>query len=166
MGRIKSFSVVEQNLNASWQITFSAHSLVLLQKGDRVFCTYTKAGTYAEFALADETQTFHLSEKLSFEQGAGMGIPFFTAYKALMYKWEIYSFISIWWYLFLFFFYWASTALKLWFIQSYLLELRAGRNFQSRRMLKLNQYFYTNLVFKSTTERHWLRPMIISCFSF
>ncbi|XP_014664324.1 PREDICTED: quinone oxidoreductase-like [Priapulus caudatus] len=56
------------------------------KKGDRVFCTMAITGTYAEYALSDDTHTFPLSRNLSYEMGAALGIPYFTAYRALMIK--------------------------------------------------------------------------------
>jgi len=58
----------------------------LLQKGDRVFCGMSKHGTYAEYALCGQETVFPLSEKLTFSQGAGLYVPYFTAYRALVIK--------------------------------------------------------------------------------
>ncbi|XP_053646850.1 quinone oxidoreductase isoform X2 [Cherax quadricarinatus] len=55
--------------------------------GDRVFSSYnSQFGTLAEFTCADESRVFPLDEKLTFLQGAGLGIPYFTAYRALFQK--------------------------------------------------------------------------------
>ncbi|HWB53752.1 MAG TPA: alcohol dehydrogenase catalytic domain-containing protein, partial [Tepidisphaeraceae bacterium] len=54
-----------------------------LKVGMRVYTAATISGAYAEKALAAETKTFELSEKLSFEEGAGIGTPYSTAYRAL-----------------------------------------------------------------------------------
>ncbi len=54
--------------------------------GDRVFLSGSLTGTYAEFALCQETQVHHLPERISFEQGAGVFIPYATAYRALFQK--------------------------------------------------------------------------------
>jgi NADPH2:quinone reductase len=43
----------------------------------------TVTGTYAEYALALEPQVQHLSEKISFSQGAGIFVPYATAFRAL-----------------------------------------------------------------------------------
>jgi NADPH2:quinone reductase len=40
-------------------------------------------GTYAEKALCLETQVHSLSERVSFEQGAAVGVPYATAYRGL-----------------------------------------------------------------------------------
>jgi NADPH2:quinone reductase len=54
--------------------------------GDRVFLSGAITGTYAELALCDESQVHHLPENVSFEQGAGIFIPFATAYRGLFQK--------------------------------------------------------------------------------
>lgn len=51
--------------------------------GDRVYTAKTISGAYAEFALADESQVYPLPEKISFAQGAGLWVPYGTAYTAL-----------------------------------------------------------------------------------
>jgi len=54
--------------------------------GDRVFTLNSDTGTYAEYALASPSFTFALGDELSFEQGSSLGIPYFTAYRALFIK--------------------------------------------------------------------------------
>ncbi|NXJ69717.1 QOR oxidoreductase, partial [Rostratula benghalensis] len=56
------------------------------QKGDRVFTTATVSGGYAEYAVAAANRVFPLSAQLDFRQGAAIGIPYFTAYRALCQK--------------------------------------------------------------------------------
>ena len=51
--------------------------------GDRVFTSHSVSGTYAEYTLAKASSVFPLPFVLSFEQGAAIGIPYFTAYRAL-----------------------------------------------------------------------------------
>jgi len=54
------------------------------EKNQRVFTTFgTSSGTYAEFCLCEEKSLLPLSEKLSFCQGAALGVAYFTAYRAL-----------------------------------------------------------------------------------
>ncbi|MFI5350033.1 MAG: NADPH:quinone reductase [Elusimicrobiota bacterium] len=50
--------------------------------GDRVY-VYALAGTYAEKAAVDASRVFPLPAKLSFEQGAALGVPYGTAHRAL-----------------------------------------------------------------------------------
>jgi NADPH2:quinone reductase len=51
--------------------------------GDRVYCAGTVSGTYAEQALCVEGQVYPLPANISFAQGAGIPIPYGTAYWAL-----------------------------------------------------------------------------------
>src|SRR6266850_965267 len=53
------------------------------KKGDRVYTAKTLTGAYAEYALALEEQVHALPEKVSFGQGAGVWVPYGTAYHAL-----------------------------------------------------------------------------------
>jgi NADPH:quinone reductase len=56
------------------------------KKGDRVYVAGTSTGTYAEKAVSKATQLRHLPENVSFEQGAAVGVPYATAYRAVMHK--------------------------------------------------------------------------------
>uniref|UniRef100_A0A5F8GWE6 Crystallin zeta n=1 Tax=Monodelphis domestica TaxID=13616 RepID=A0A5F8GWE6_MONDO len=56
------------------------------KKGDRVFTTKTITGGYAEYTVASVHTVFPLPETLSFSQGAALGIPYFTAFRALFHK--------------------------------------------------------------------------------
>ncbi len=54
-----------------------------VKPGDRVYTAKTVSGAYAENALALESQVYALPEKISFAQGAGLWVPYGTAYTAL-----------------------------------------------------------------------------------
>lgn len=54
--------------------------------GDRVFTMLTKTGAYAEMAVAAEDQLFRLPDRVSFAHGAGLGVAFVAAYRALFEK--------------------------------------------------------------------------------
>ncbi len=54
-----------------------------LKVGDRVYSSGTVSGAYAEQALCDESQVQLLPQRVSFSQGAAIGIPYATAYRAL-----------------------------------------------------------------------------------
>jgi NADPH2:quinone reductase len=54
-----------------------------VKPGDRVYTAKTVSGAYAEFALALESQVNHLPEKISFSQGAGLWVPYGTAFTGL-----------------------------------------------------------------------------------
>ena len=51
--------------------------------GDRVYTAKTVTGAYAEYALALEEQVHSLPDKISLGQGAGVWVPYGTAYHAL-----------------------------------------------------------------------------------
>jgi len=51
--------------------------------GDRVYTNGSVTGICAEFALCDESRVHHLPSKTSFAQGAAIGVPYGTAYRAL-----------------------------------------------------------------------------------
>ena len=54
-----------------------------VKRGDRVYTAQTLSGAYAEYALALEHQAHPLPAKISFSQGAGVWVPYGTAYHAL-----------------------------------------------------------------------------------
>src|SRR5437016_7967173 len=57
-----------------------------VKKGDRVYTAKTVTGAYAEYALAREEQVHPLPVKISFSQGAGVWVPYGTAYHALFHS--------------------------------------------------------------------------------
>jgi len=54
-----------------------------VKPGDRVYTAKTVSGAYAEYALALEEQVHRLPDNVSFEQGAGVWVPYGTAFHAL-----------------------------------------------------------------------------------
>ena len=59
--------------------------------GDRVYIAgYGSkpggAGTYAEYALCEPSQLFRLPARVSFAQGASLGVPYATAYRSLFHR--------------------------------------------------------------------------------
>jgi len=52
--------------------------------GDRVYTVQTLSGAYAELALCDRSQVKPLPTNTSFSQGAGISVPYGTAYRALL----------------------------------------------------------------------------------
>jgi NADPH2:quinone reductase len=54
--------------------------------GDRVYTSGTLSGAYAELALCSIEQVHPLPAPVSFAQGAGINIPYATAYRALFYR--------------------------------------------------------------------------------
>jgi NADPH:quinone reductase len=54
-----------------------------VKPGDRVYTAKTVTGAYAEYALALESQVHPLPAKITYAQGAGVWVPYSTAYHAL-----------------------------------------------------------------------------------
>jgi NADPH:quinone reductase len=54
-----------------------------VKQGERVYTARTLTGAYAEYALALEEQVHPLPGKIDFKQGAGIWVPYGTAYHAL-----------------------------------------------------------------------------------
>jgi NADPH2:quinone reductase len=54
-----------------------------VKPGDRVYTARTVTGAYAEYALTLEDQVNGLPQKIGFDQGAGVWVPYATAYHAL-----------------------------------------------------------------------------------
>jgi len=57
-----------------------------LKVGDRVYTSDTRSGSYAAFALCEARTVHPLAWNVSFEQGAAVGIPYATAYRALFHR--------------------------------------------------------------------------------
>ncbi|XP_067662367.1 quinone oxidoreductase-like isoform X2 [Haliotis asinina] len=58
------------------------------KKGDRVYSMRTSSGGYAEFTTVEEKYIGRLGDSITFEQGAGIGVPYYTAYRALFLRGE------------------------------------------------------------------------------
>ncbi len=54
-----------------------------VRPGDSVYVAGTMSGAYAQQALCSESQVHRLPSHITFEQGAAVGIPYATAYRAL-----------------------------------------------------------------------------------
>src|SRR5690349_10875444 len=57
-----------------------------VKPGDRVYVAKTVTGAYAQYAIALENQVQPLPAKTSFAQGAGVWVPYGTAYHALVHS--------------------------------------------------------------------------------
>lgn len=55
-----------------------------LSVGQRVFVTGRNSGAYAEYIVTEAIYVFPLHQRLTFAQGAALGVPYFTAYRALI----------------------------------------------------------------------------------
>jgi len=58
--------------------------VVGLHPGTRAFVTGRNSGSYAEYIVTEYHYVFPLHGRLSFAQGAALGVPYFTAFKALI----------------------------------------------------------------------------------
>ncbi len=54
-----------------------------VKPGDRVYLARSISGTYADFALATESQVHPLPDSIGFPEGAGIFVPYGTAYHSL-----------------------------------------------------------------------------------
>ncbi len=59
-----------------------------VKPGERVYTATTVTGAYAEYTLTLEDQVHALPEKINFSQGAGIWVPYGTAYHALFHSAE------------------------------------------------------------------------------
>lgn len=64
----------------------TADGVSKVKTGDRVYLAKNLTGSYAEYALALESQVYRMPDKISFAQGAGIFIPYGTAYHAIVHE--------------------------------------------------------------------------------
>nr|XP_046263720.1 quinone oxidoreductase [Scatophagus argus] len=64
----------------------TGEGVTAVKAGDHVFTTATVSGGYAEYTVAADDCVHKLPASLDFAQGAAIGIPYFTAYRALVHK--------------------------------------------------------------------------------
>jgi NADPH2:quinone reductase len=64
-------------------VEFVGEGVTGVKVGARVYLSGTISGAYAEHALCEESQVHPLPDKLTFAQGAGINVPYATAYRAL-----------------------------------------------------------------------------------
>ena len=69
--------------DAAGIVTQVGADVTRFKTGDRVYVTSSNTGTYAERALCGEGTIYPLPGHVGFEQGAAMGVPYGTAYRAL-----------------------------------------------------------------------------------
>jgi NADPH2:quinone reductase len=58
-------------------------SVTSFKTGDRVYTSGSVSGTYAEMAVCEKRHIHRLPDTVSFQQGAALGVPYGTAYRAL-----------------------------------------------------------------------------------
>lgn len=72
--------------DAAGVVEAAGDGVARFRAGDTVYTADSSTGTYAEFALCDETQLGRLPANVSFEKGAGVWTPYATSYRALFQK--------------------------------------------------------------------------------
>jgi NADPH:quinone reductase len=70
-------------IDGAGTIVAAGRDVTRFAPGDRVYVSGAQAGTYAEAIACAESQVYRLPAAASFEQGAAIGVPFVTAYRAL-----------------------------------------------------------------------------------
>ena len=63
--------------------------VISVKPGDRVYSSTTLSGAYAAQTLCNALNVHLLPNNVSFEQGAGVGVPYGTAYRALFQRGEV-----------------------------------------------------------------------------
>ena len=72
--------------DAAGVIEAAGENVTGFNPGDRVYTSGTVTGAYAEQALCEPALVHPLPSKISFEQGAALGIPYATAHRALFHR--------------------------------------------------------------------------------
>lgn len=70
-------------MDAAGIVAESGKGVRSVSVGERVYTVRTMSGAYAQRALCLEGQVHHLPDGVSFSQGAALGVPYGTAYRAL-----------------------------------------------------------------------------------
>src|SRR5579863_10347792 len=69
--------------DAAGVVEAAGDGVTKVKRGDRVYTARTISGAYAEYALALAAQVQPLPANIDFKQGAGIWVPYGTAYHAL-----------------------------------------------------------------------------------
>jgi NADPH2:quinone reductase len=72
--------------DAAGEIVATGAEVSRFRPGDRVYTAGTVSGAYAQAALCQADQVYPLPAALTFAQGAGLHIPYATAYRALFHR--------------------------------------------------------------------------------
>ena len=70
-------------IDGAGTVVAAGRDVTRLVAGDRVYVSGAQAGTYAETIACAESQAHRLPGAVSFEQGAAVGVPYVTAFRAL-----------------------------------------------------------------------------------
>jgi NADPH2:quinone reductase len=73
-------------LDAAGTVEAVGKGVESVEVGERVYVAGTLRGAYAEQALCDAAQVHHLPQRVTFAQGAGVNVPYATAYRALYHR--------------------------------------------------------------------------------
>ena len=73
-------------MDAAGEVSAVGEGVKKVKVGDRVYTAGTLTGSYAEKALCRENQVWPLPGNITFSQGAGLYVPYSTAYRALFQK--------------------------------------------------------------------------------
>lgn len=73
-------------MDAAGEVDAVGDGVTRVAVGDRVYTAGTLSGAYAEQTLCAEHQIYPLPEGTTFGQGAALGIPYGTAYRALFHR--------------------------------------------------------------------------------
>ncbi len=73
-------------LDAAGTVASVGAGVTAFQTGDRVYTAGALTGAYAELALCNVEQVHRLPQACSFAQGAALGVPYATAFRALFHK--------------------------------------------------------------------------------
>lgn len=73
-------------MDGSGIVESAGEGVARVKTGDRVYVAGTVTGSYAEKALCEESRVFPLPRNVSFEKGAGLGVPYGAAYRALFHR--------------------------------------------------------------------------------
>jgi len=73
-------------MDAAGVVESIGEDVTLVAAGDSVYVAGTLSGAYAQQALCLESQVHRLPAQVTFEQGAAIGVPYATAYRALFHR--------------------------------------------------------------------------------
>jgi NADPH2:quinone reductase len=70
-------------MDAAGVVEAVGQGVTRVREGDRVYTAGTLTGSYAEKMACSEAQVYPFPQKVTFAQGAGVNVPYATAYRAL-----------------------------------------------------------------------------------
>ena len=73
-------------MDAAGDVISTGEGVRKVKAGDRVYVAGSISGTYAQQVLSRESQVHRLPRNVTYQQGAAVGVPYATAYRALFHK--------------------------------------------------------------------------------